>query len=122
MKTPPASHGKVLLHLTPHLRRVIDPTGVYFLEAVGGDTLLRRRGAGRLKDVRRLGDIMKVWRNYGFVRIHRNHAVNTDCILEIRRRPRSELWEVKLSPPVNRVLPVSRNYLEDLWAVFGQSR
>jgi DNA-binding LytR/AlgR family response regulator len=120
MSTNRIPHSKVLLHLNPNLRRVIDPAGVYFLEAVGGDTLLRRRGARRFKDVRRLGDIMKVWRNRGFVRIHRNHAVNVEHILEIRRRTENDLWEVKLAPPVNRVLPVSRNYLNDLWAAFGQ--
>jgi len=28
-------------------------------------------------------------------------------------------WEVKLEPPVNRVLPVSRGALAELWKAFG---
>ena len=119
MAVNPYRHDKVLLHLSSDLRRAVDPAGVYYMEAVGGDTLLRRRGRTPIKDVRRLGDIMKTWRNRGFVRIHRNHAVNLRHVLEVRRRTANDLWEVKLAPPVNRVLPVSRNYLNDLWAAFG---
>jgi hypothetical protein len=63
---------------------------------------------------------MRVWKNHGFV--HGNHAVNPDHVLEIRLRPRSQYWEVRLAPPINRVLPVRRNYLKDLRAAFGQSK
>ncbi len=30
-------------------------------------------------------------------------------------------WEVKLDPPVNRVLPVSRRRVSALWECFGES-
>mgnify|MGYP005808153879 CR=1 FL=1 len=76
MTVNPYRHDKLLLHLSSDLRRVVDPAGVYYMEAVGGDTLLRRRDRAPIKDVRRLGEIIKVWRNRGFVHIHRNHAVN----------------------------------------------
>jgi DNA-binding LytR/AlgR family response regulator len=114
--------NKVLLHVSDGLRRAVDPASVYYLEAVRGDTVLRRRGARTLKDIRQLGEVMRVWKSHGFVRVHRNHAVNSDHVLEIRLRPGSQYWEVKLAPPVNRVLPVSRNYLKDLWAAFGQPK
>lgn len=29
-------------------------------------------------------------------------------------------WEVKLDPPVNRVVPVSRRRVADLWQSFGE--
>ena len=112
--------NKLLLHISDGLRRTVDPDSVYYLEAVSGDTLLRRRGSRPLKDIRQLGDLMPAWKRRGFVRIHRNHAINPDHVLEIRLRPNSQYWEVKLAPPVNRVLPVSRNYLKDLWSAFGQ--
>lgn len=114
--------NRALLHVSDGLRRVVNPGSVYYLEAVSGDTVLRRRGARTLKDIRQLGDLMRAWKNHGFVRIHRNHAINPEHVLEIRLRPGSQYWEVKLAPPVNRVLPVSRNYLKALWAAFGQSR
>jgi hypothetical protein len=39
--------------------------------------------------------------------------------LELRQRDEGEDWEVKLEPPVNRVLPVARDERERLEAAFG---
>jgi DNA-binding LytR/AlgR family response regulator len=114
--------ARALLHVNDGRRRVVNTDSVYYLEAVGGDTLLRRRRAKPLEDIRNLGAILRVWKRFKFVRIHKNHAVNPDHILEIRRRKNRKDWEVKLTPPVNVILPVSRNYLSKLWAAFGQSR
>ena len=44
---------------------------------------------------------------------------NPDRIREIRRRTPGEDWEVKLEPPVNRVLPVSRNASKTLGGTQG---
>ena len=101
--------AKVLLHVSDGLRRVVETSQVYYLEATGGDTILRRPCAGKLRDIRRLGQIHSVWKRLGFVRVHRNHAVNLDRILEIPLRDNGKDWELKLAPPVNRVLPVSSN-------------
>ena len=100
--------GRVLLNVS-RLRRVpVDPNDVYFLEAVGDDTLVRLRSKRRLQDLRPLGTLVRQFAPYGFLRVHRNHAVNLARIQEIRRRKGREDWELKLEPPVNRVLPVSR--------------
>ena len=78
--------GRVLLNIS-ELRRVpIDPNDVYFLEAVGDHTLVRLRSNRRLRDSRRLGTLIKQFAPYGFLRAHRNHAVNLARIREIRRR------------------------------------
>ena len=50
--------------------------------------------------------------------IHREYAVELRRIREIRRRDEGRDWEVKLEPPVNRVLPVSRGALAKLWRAF----
>jgi DNA-binding LytR/AlgR family response regulator len=112
--------NKVLLHLSDGLRRPVDPATIYYLEAVSGNTRVRRRGARPIEDVRELGEVARAWRALDFVRIHRNHAVNADHILEIRRRRSGDRWEVKLAPPVNKVLPVSRERLARLWAAFDK--
>jgi DNA-binding LytR/AlgR family response regulator len=54
------------------------------------------------------------------VRVHRNFLVNPRHAREVRRRPTGEDWELKLDPPVNLVLPVSRGALKALWAAFGE--
>ena len=56
---------------------------------------------------------------HGFLRISREAAVNLRRIRDIRLRPSGRDWEVKLEPPVNKVLPVSRGALGKLWRAYG---
>ncbi len=109
---------RILLHPADSLLVPIDLSGVYYLEAVGGETLIRMRSSRPLKDVRPLGKLFPLFQRHGFLRIHRNHAVNLGRIRLIRRRKRSLDWELKLQPPVNRILPISRNALGKLKAAF----
>jgi DNA-binding LytR/AlgR family response regulator len=55
----------------------------------------------------------------GFVRIHRNHAVHPGRIREIRPDADGSGYEVRLEPPVNKVLPVSRRLLATLLRAYG---
>jgi DNA-binding LytR/AlgR family response regulator len=114
-------NGRLLLHLARDRHLAVDPSDVYFLEATGETTLVRLRSSRRLRDTRALGELVPVLAPFGFVRVHRNHAVNVRHVLEIRRRGGEADWEVKLEPPVNLVLPVSRTYLKRLRAGFGES-
>ena len=111
---------RVLLNLSEYRRVPIDPDDVYYLEAVGDETLVRTRSARRLRDVRSLGELLPAFAPHGFLRVHRNHAVNLGRIREIRRRRKGEDWELKLEPPVNRVLPVSRAAFGKLLTAFGE--
>ena len=112
--------GRLLLHLGPGLRQVIESDEVYFVEAKGDDTEVRTRAARVLKDVRPIGALRAPFLRHGFVRTHRNYLVNPRHIRQIRRRPQGEDWELTLGPPVNVVLPVSRSALAALWAAFGE--
>jgi DNA-binding LytR/AlgR family response regulator len=115
---------RVLLHVRrgPRVvKRAVDPADVYFLEADGGDTLVRLRGATRLRDVRRLAAVAPLFEPFGFLSIHRSYAVNLRRVRELRPRGGGEDWEMKLGPPVNRVLPVARDLLGRLEAAFGDS-
>jgi DNA-binding LytR/AlgR family response regulator len=116
----PAPNGRVLLHLDRNLRSVVEAADIYYLEAVGETTLVRLRSSRRLRDVRSLGEMAPVLFPFGILRVHRNHAVNLAHVLEIRRRGAAEGWEIKLEPPVNRVLPVSRTLLKRVWTAFGE--
>ena len=111
---------RVLLHLDERTRRAIDPADVYFLEADGSDTLLRLRASRRLRDARQLPEVLALFEPHGFLRIHRSHAVNLARVREVRLQADGRDWEVKLEPPVNRVLPVARGELPALWRAFGE--
>ena len=101
---------------------VVEPDDVYWLEADGPSTWVRQRGRKRLKDRRRLGELIDELAGFGFLRVHRNHAVNLRRVAEVRRRTPGGDWEVKLEPPVNRVLPVARGLEEELLAAFGEKK
>ncbi len=115
----PAQPPRVLLHLASGERRPVDPADVYLLEAARGETKVRTRSRRSLTDVRPLGEPLQRFEAHGFVRIHRSLAVNVGRIRGIRPRD-PEGWQVKLEPPVNRVLPVSRDLVAHLWRAFGE--
>ena len=112
------ARGKALLHLAGRLRRVVDADDIYYLEAQGDETDVRLRGARPLRDVRSLGEVLEELGPLGFVRIHRNHAVHSGRVREIRPAASGSGWEVHLEPPVNKVLPVSRRSLTALLAAY----
>ncbi len=78
------------------------------------------RAARALRDVRPIGELEAPFLRQGFLRIHRNYLVNPRHVREVRRRSTGDDWELKLDPPVNLVLPVSRSALSALWAAFGE--
>jgi DNA-binding LytR/AlgR family response regulator len=57
---------------------------------------------------------------FGVVRVHRNHAVNPAFVREIRHAHGTG-WEIRLEPPVSRVLPVSRRSMRALLQAYGAS-
>jgi DNA-binding LytR/AlgR family response regulator len=114
-------HGaRLLLHVGPGLRQAIDPAEIYFVEAIADDTRVRTRASRAIRDVRPMGEIARVLTQHGFVRAHRNTLVNPAHVREVRRRAGGDDWELRLDPPVNLVLPVSRSALRKLWAAFGE--
>ncbi len=110
----------LLLHLTGSRRIALDPHEIYYLEAAGDETIVRKRGRTTLRDVRSLGEVMAVLEPLGFQRVHEKWAVNVQRIREIRLQRDARDWEVVLRPPVNRVIPVSRRRLRGLLARFGE--
>ena len=70
------------------------------------------------KDIRTFSQLTDAFEKHGFARVHNNHAVNLLRVLEVRRRT-SRDYELKLEPPVNRVLRVGRQYVEALEAFYS---
>ena len=116
---PASLPPRVLLHLPDLRRRLVDPDDLYYLEADGDDTLVRLRGARHLRDVRRLGELLEKLEPLGFVRVHRKHAVNPRHVRELRPTRERDGWELRLEPPVNKILPMSRSGHSALLDVLG---
>ena len=101
-------------------RRVpVEPDEVFYLEAAGDETEVRTRGRRRLRDVRSLAELAARFPKGLFVLVHRSAAVNVDRVAEVRRRADGRDWELRLEPPVNRVVPVARRRVAALWAAYG---
>jgi len=110
---------RVLLHLEDGRRVPVEPDEVFYLEAHGDETEVRTRGRRRLRDVRSLAELTARFPKALFVLVHRSAAVNVDRVDEVRRRANGRDWELRLEPPVNRVIPVARGRVAALWAAYG---
>jgi DNA-binding LytR/AlgR family response regulator len=113
---------RVLLRLSDGRRVPVVPEEVFFLEADGDETLVRTRGRRRVRDVRSLAELLARFPAGMFIQVHRARAVNVDRVTEIRRRRGGRDWELRLEPPVNTLVPVARDRLDDLWAAYGEPK
>jgi DNA-binding LytR/AlgR family response regulator len=116
---PPAGH-RLLLHVAAGLRQAVDADAVYYVEAKADDCQIRMRGTQALRDVRPIEVLAAAFARPGFVRIHRSYLVNVGHVRLVRRRKRSDDWEVTLEAPVNSILPVSRSARRALWRALGE--
>ena len=112
---------RILIHISRNEHRVLDPDDVYYLRASGGETEIRLRSRTPLIDVRPIGEVAPLFEPFGFVRIHREHAVNIAHIRLLRLQADGRDWELKLEPPVNRVLPIARDRLAELRVALGEN-
>ncbi len=71
--------NQILIHMSRSEHRVLDPDDVYYLRA-RGETEVRLRSREPLIDVRPIGWVAPLFEPFGFVRVHREHAVNIDRI------------------------------------------
>jgi len=115
-----AAH-RVLVHISRSEHRVLDPDDVFFLKARGGQTEVRLRSRTPLIDLRPLGEVAPLFEPFGFVRIHREYAINVARIRLLRLQADGRDWELKLEPPVNSVLPIARDRLAGLRVALGDS-
>ena len=114
-----AAH-RILIHISRSEHRVLDPDDVYYLRAKGGETEVRLRSRTPLVDVRPIGEVMPSFEPFGFVRVHREHAVTIAHVRLLQLQADGRDWEHKLEPPVNRVLPIARDRLNTLRRFLGE--
>ena len=91
---------------------------IFYVEAQGGDSLIRTARVKLFRHVEPLEEVQARLPSPPFFRIHRSYIVNLDRVFEIRLRGERD-WGVKMDPPVNKVLPVSRDRYPELAKLLG---
>jgi len=102
----------------PGRATLLDRDDIYYFEAEGDDSLIRTARKKRYAHVEPLETVESRLPPPPFFRIHRSYIVNLDRVYELRSRGDGE-WEVKMDPPVNKVLPVSRRRMDELRSLLG---
>ena len=97
---------------------LLEKDQIYYIEAEGDDTLVRAARKNIYRHVEPLEEVEDRLPSPPFFRIHRSYIVNLNRVYELRSRGDGE-WEVKMDPPVNKVLPVSRRRMDELRALLG---
>jgi DNA-binding LytR/AlgR family response regulator len=97
---------------------LLEKDQIFFIEAEGDDSLIRTARKTMRRHSERLEQVEERLPSPPFFRIHRSYIVNLDRVYELRSRGSDE-WEVKMDPPVNKVLPVSRRRMEELRKLLG---
>lgn len=91
---------------------------IFYVEAEADDSLIRTARKKLYRHSERLDQVEARLPSPPFFRVHRSYVVNLNRVLELRSRGDDE-WELKMDPPVNKVLPVSRRRLPDLREMLG---
>ena len=91
---------------------------IFYVEAEGDDSLIRTARVKLFRHVEPLEEVEARLPSPPFFRIHRSYIVNLNRVLELRLRGGRD-YEVKMDPPVNKVLPVSRDRYPELAKLLG---
>jgi DNA-binding LytR/AlgR family response regulator len=97
---------------------LIEVDGIFYLEAQGGDTLIRTRRKKPYHSVQRLNEIARRLPGPAFARCHRAFIVNLNRVRALVPR-NSKDYDLRLDPPVNRRIPIARNRLKEIRRVLG---
>lgn len=97
---------------------LIEVEGIFYLEAQGGDTLVRTKRKKPYHCVQRLSELARKLPGPAFVRCHRAYVVNLNRVRSLAPR-NSRGYDFRMDPPVNRRIPIARDRLEDIRRILG---
>lgn len=97
---------------------LLEKDQIYYVKADGDDTLVRAARKKLYEHIEPLEEAEARMLSLPFLQIHRSYIVNLDRVYELRRRSEND-WALRMDPPVNKVLPVSRDRISDLWELLG---
>jgi DNA-binding LytR/AlgR family response regulator len=97
---------------------LIETDGIFYLEAQGGDTLIRTKRKKPYHSVQRLNELARKLPGPAFVRCHRAYVVNLNRVRSLTPRD-SKGYDFRMDPPVNRRIPIARDRLKEIRRILG---
>ena len=97
---------------------LLERSQILYINVEGDDTLIRTARRKRYPQLEPVETIEGRLPSLPFFRIHRSYIVDLDRVDELRSRGTAD-HELKLDPPVNKVLPISRRRYDELKEVLG---
>jgi DNA-binding LytR/AlgR family response regulator len=97
---------------------LIEVGAIFYLEAQGGDTLIRTKRKKPYHSVQRLSELARKLPGPAFVRCHRAYVVNLNRVRSLAPRNPKD-YDLRLDPPVNRRLPIARDRLKEIRRILG---
>ena len=97
---------------------LIEMNAIFYLEAKEGDTLIRTKRKKPYRSVQRLHELAKKLPTPAFVQCHREYIVNLNRVRAFTPRS-SRDWDLRLDPPVNRRIPISRDRRDKIRKILG---
>jgi DNA-binding LytR/AlgR family response regulator len=97
---------------------LIEVDAIFYLEALGGDTLIRTKRKKPYHCIQRLSELARRLPGPAFVRCHRAYAVNLNRVRSLVPRS-SKDYDLRLDPPVNRRIPIARDRLKEIRRILG---
>jgi DNA-binding LytR/AlgR family response regulator len=97
---------------------LIEVEGIFYLEAQGGDTLIRTKRKKPYHSVQRLSELARQLPGPAFVRCHRAYVANLNRIRSLVPRS-SKDYDLQLDPPVNTRIPIARARLKEIRRILG---
>ena len=98
--------------------RFLEADEIYYLEADGHDTLVRTRRRTLYRSVKRLSELEALLPKPPFFRCHNSYLVNLGRVRYLEHTTRKD-YSLRLDPPVNTVLPLSRRRLTAFRKIMG---
>jgi DNA-binding LytR/AlgR family response regulator len=97
---------------------LIEIEGIFYLEAIGHDTLIRTKRKKPYQSVQRIPELARKLPAPAFVRCHREYIVNLNRVRMLVPR-KSKDYDLRLDPPVNRRVPIARDCLSKIRKILG---
>ena len=97
---------------------LIEIDAIFYLEAKEGDSLIRTGRKKPYRSVQRMHELAKRLPAPAFVQCHREYIVNLNRVRAITPRNNRD-YDLRLDPPVNHRIPISRKRLSNIHKILG---